>query len=125
MYELDITREFSAAHSLRGYNGDCSELHGHNWTVQVFIRSTELDAIGIAVDFKVLKKELNAILETLDHKHLNKLEMFGESNPTSENLAHYIYKTLGSKINDGRVKVHRVRVCESASSGASYFEDTL
>lgn len=123
MFELDITREFSAAHSLCGYNGDCSELHGHNWTVQVFIRSKELDSIGIAVDFKILKKELNAILETLDHKHLNKLPMFSECNPTSENLACYIYKTLGGKINDGRVKVYRVRVCESASSGASYFED--
>lgn len=122
MFELDITREFSAAHSLRGYNGDCSELHGHNWTVQVFIKSTELDSIGIAVDFKVLKKELNEILLTLDHKHLNTLDAFANANPTSENLAKHIYKTLSAKVNDERVTVSRVRVCESASSGASYFE---
>ena len=53
MFELDIRREFSAAHQLKGYNGDCSNLHGHNWTVEVFIRSEHLDEVGIALDFKV------------------------------------------------------------------------
>ncbi len=123
MFELDITREFSAAHALRGYNGDCKELHGHNWTIQVFVRSQELDEIGIAVDFKVLKKELNEILAELDHKYLNELPAFANCNPTSENIACYIYKRLAAAVNDGRAKVSRVRVCESLTSGASYFED--
>lgn len=123
MFELDITREFSAAHSLKGYSGDCALLHGHNWTVQVFIRSNELDTVGIAFDFKLLKKELNSILEELDHKFLNELPIFEDKNPTSENLARYIYKRLAATINDERVKLSKVRVCESPSSGATYFED--
>ena len=53
MFELDILRSFSAAHALRGYNGDCANFHGHNWTVQVFIQSETLNEIGIAVDFKI------------------------------------------------------------------------
>lgn len=122
MFELDITREFSGAHALRGYNGDCQCLHGHNWIIQVFVQSTELDQIGIAVDFKVLKKELDAILTELDHKYLNELPEFADKNPTSENLAKYIYKRLSSKVNDGKARVSKVRVCESLSSGASYFE---
>ena len=65
MFELDVTREFSSAHSLKGYCGNCSEKHGHNWSVQVFIRSRKLDEIGIAVDFKALKRELDAILAEL------------------------------------------------------------
>lgn len=124
MFELDVVREFSAAHSLRGYNGDCSALHGHNWMVQVFIQSPELDAIGIAVDFKVLKKELNRILEQFDHKYLNDLPCFADINPTSENLARVIYKQLSDAINGlGPAKVAKVRVCESPASGASYYED--
>lgn len=122
MFELDIRREFSAAHQLKGYNGDCSNLHGHNWTVEVFIRSEHLDEVGIALDFKVLKKELDVILAGLDHKFLNEHEEFRTKNPTSENIAMYIYKTLSAKINTETVKVSKVRVCESASSGATYFE---
>ena len=122
MFELDITREFSAAHSLRGYNGNCKSLHGHNWIIQVFVQSAELDELGIAVDFKVLKRELDTLLEELDHKHLNELPMFQNCNPTSENLARYIYKRLAAVVNDSRTHVSKVRVCESLTSGASYFE---
>jgi len=122
MFELDIRREFSAAHSLRGYNGNCSNLHGHNWVVQIFIRSEELDDVGIAMDFKVLKRELDVILEGLDHKNLNEHPAFREKNPTSENLAMFIYRELTSKINTENIRVSKVRVCESANSGASFFE---
>ena len=122
MFELDITREFSGAHSLRGYNGDCKCLHGHNWIIQVFVQSEELDEVGIAVDFKALKKELDAILKELDHKYLNELEAFRDCNPTSENLARVIYQQLGSKLNDERIKVTRISVEETPGSKASYFE---
>ena len=118
-----MEREFSSAHHLKGYNGNCSEKHGHNWGVQVFIRADELDEIGIAVDFKALKRELDAILLELDHKDLNTVPPFDQINPTSENIAKTIYQRLASKLNDSRVKVHRVRISENKSSGASYFED--
>lgn len=123
MFELDVIREFSSAHCLKGYCGNCSEKHGHNWSVQVFIRSEKLDEIGIAVDFKALKRELDAMLGELDHKDLNSIPPFDKLNPTSENIAMYIYKRLSGKLNGNGVKVYRVRVGENASSGASYFED--
>ena len=123
MFELDVIREFSSAHCLKGYCGNCSEKHGYNWSVQVFIRSEKLDEIGIAVDFKALKRELDALLGELDHKDLNLIPPFDKLNPTSENIAMYIYKRLSGKLNGNGVKVYRVRVGENASSGASYFED--
>jgi 6-pyruvoyltetrahydropterin/6-carboxytetrahydropterin synthase len=122
MYEIDIVREFSAAHCLRGYQGNCSALHGHNWAVQVFVRAKEVDNVGIAVDFRKLKQELDAILNELDHTNLNELDMFKDNNPTSELIAKYIYLILKEKINDSNVNVYKVRVCESPGSGASYFE---
>ena len=123
MFELDVIREFSSAHCLKGYCGNCSEKHGHNWSVQVFIRSEKLDEIGIAVDFKALKRELDTLLGELDHKDLNSIPPFDKLNPTSENIAMYIYKRLSGKLNGNGVKGYRVRVGENASSGASYFED--
>ena len=74
MYEIDIERDFSAAHYLRGYNGDCSCLHGHNWVIQVVAKAEKLDEIGIAIDFKRLKSELEVLLDGLDHKNLNDLD---------------------------------------------------
>lgn len=123
MFELDVEREFSSAHNLKGYNGNCSEKHGHNWGVQVFVHSNSLDEIGIAVDFKALKRELDAILLELDHKDLNTIPPFDTINPTSENIAKTIFDRLASKLNDSRIRVHKVRISENKSSGASYFED--
>lgn len=122
MFELDIAREFSAAHQLRGYQGACAFLHGHNWTVQVFVQAQELDRVGIALDFKTLKKELETILNEFDHKFLNDLPDFRDVNPTSERIAMIVYRRLSAAVNVPGVRISRVRVCESPSSGASYFE---
>ncbi|MBQ7731782.1 MAG: 6-carboxytetrahydropterin synthase QueD [Lentisphaeria bacterium] len=124
MYELDITRDFSAAHMLVGYDGLCSALHGHNWTVQVFIRASRLDEIGIAADFTVVKRELTAILASFDHKYLNELPEFEGINPTSENIARVLFERLAPVVNAPGVKLDRVRVCESPTSGATYIPDS-
>lgn len=123
MFEIEINRSFSAAHQLRGYNGDCCNLHGHNYKITVTVRSAELDRIGIALDFKRLKAELDSLLTELDHKFLNDLPAFTEINPTSENLARYLYRRMGEKMNGGPIKVCRVRVGESENSAVTYFED--
>ncbi len=123
MFELDVEREFSAAHNLRGYNGNCSEKHGHNWGVLVKIRAEELDSIGIAVDFKALKRELDSVLAGLDHRDLNTVPPFDRINPTSENLAKYVYGVLKARLNFPNAKIYSVRISESRSSGATYFEE--
>ena len=122
MYELEITKHFSGAHSLTGYPGDCRKLHGHNWQVTVVLQARELDEIGIALDFKTLKKELNAAIDRFDHAYLNELPEFADCNPTSENLARILYKDLSSKLNDERIRVARISVEETPGSKASYFE---
>ena len=122
MYELEVFRSFSAAHQLDGYKGDCSKLHGHNWQVTTVLQVKELDSVGIAIDFKILKKELDAVLDQFDHANLSCLPCFAEINPTSENLARIIYKALAAKLDDGNVKVARVKVSESPGSTASYYD---
>jgi len=118
MYSIKIEAYFSAAHFLRGYRGKCEELHGHNWKVEIIVEAKKVDKTGMVLDFKDLKMELNKPLEKLDHKCLNKIAYFKKVNPTSENIAQYIYKNLKFAIKN----LKSVTVWESHNSCASYYE---
>ena len=122
MYELTILSDFAAAHNLRGYEGECENLHGHNWKVEVMVTSKELNKIGLAVDFRVLKKMLEGILEKLDHKYLNEILPFDKENPSSENIARYIFNQFKKEIKGKGIKVARVLVWESDNAAATYYE---
>ena len=123
MYELTIETHFASAHNLRGYDGACERLHGHNWRVEVHVEVEKLDAIGMGVDFKILKAEAAKIVDRLDHYYLNEVPPFDdELNTTAENIACYIYKELSTALNDGNVQVSRIRVWESEKAAASYYE---
>lgn len=122
MYRLKIITSFAAAHCLINYQGECENLHGHNWKVEVTVTAQELDKAGLGIDFKILKRETNDLLKTLDHKYLNELPPFLELSPSSENLARYIHRELSGKLNNDNVKVEIVTVWESDFACASYYE---
>lgn len=123
MFEIEVSAAFEAAHFIRGYEGKCARLHGHNWTVEAIVRGKELDALGMLIDFKVLKAELNKVLDDFDHRYLNELETFADVNPTAENLARIIFKRLAaSKIFGGSKKLYAVKVHESPNSCVTYHE---
>lgn len=122
MYELVIESKFSAAHQLRGYQGKCEKLHGHNWRVAVAVTAERLDDQGIAIDFHDLKKALREVLDQLEHTFLNDIFPFTQINPSSENLAKWIFDTMAKKIDDGNLQVSSVTVWESDTASASYFE---
>jgi 6-pyruvoyltetrahydropterin/6-carboxytetrahydropterin synthase len=121
MYELKIITQFAAAHRLENFYGKCEALHGHNWKVEVFLGGEQLDEAGLLVDFGVIKARTNALLEEIDHKYLNELEAFREQNPSSENLARYLFERLSDALNLGGVRVIRVNIWESDTSCASYY----
>ena len=123
MYEVKIVTQFAAAHRLENFKGKCEGLHGHNWKVEVFLVGQELDHAGLLMDFGVVKARTKQLLEEIDHKYLNELAAFQDRNPSSENLARYLYERLGALFNGDRVKIHRVDVWESDTSCASYYQD--
>ena len=123
MFDIEIRRTFSAAHQLKGYDGDCRNLHGHNYNVIAVVRTDVLNEVGIALDFKRLKASLDEILDGYDHKNLSELPEYSQINPTSEVMARNIYRRLSDMLNDGTIKVHSIRIEESASSGGTYFEE--
>ena len=120
MFELMITDTIAAAHFLRGYKGRCENLHGHTWKIEVVLVSDKLDELGMVYDFSELKLMLKGILSGLDHQCLNDLPQFQDINPTTENMAKYIYYEFARKING--IKVKEVRVWESDTASAVYYE---
>jgi 6-pyruvoyltetrahydropterin/6-carboxytetrahydropterin synthase len=123
MYRLKVVTSFAAAHNLNNYQGECENLHGHNWRVEVTVTARELDRAGLGIDFKILKGETKELLNTLDHKYLNDLPFFEGQSPSSENISRFIFMELGKKLNNGNVKVETITVWESDFACASYYED--
>ncbi len=119
MFEIKIQKNFSAAHHLLNYNGECEKQHGHNWKVEVFVRGTELDKSNILMDFKVLKSKVSEVLKTFDHEDINELSMFKDVSPSSEIIAQYIYRILKRDIPN----IYKVSVWETDDNCASYFEE--
>ena len=119
LYCLTVTASFSAAHRLREYEGNCERLHGHNWRVEATVESEELDARGMALDFREMKGALNDILSRLDHKLLNDIPPFDAQNPSSENIARYIYEEMEGKIA-GAARLAAVTVWESEDARAEF-----
>ena len=122
MLEVSVMMSFGAAHNLRGYRGKCEALHGHNWKVEAVYASKTLDKIGMVTDFTVMREQLKSVLEEFDHKYLNQTAPFKKMNPTSENIAKFIYVSLKKLLRERRVKVCRVKVWETDNSSATYFE---
>jgi 6-pyruvoyltetrahydropterin/6-carboxytetrahydropterin synthase len=122
MYELFVEDHFSAAHHLRGYLGNCANLHGHNWQVKLLVQAKSVDQIGMAVDFRKLKSALGEIIGKLDHTQLNELPVFQTANPTCEALAKYLFHEASAILNDDNLRVTRIEVHETPKAGAAYFE---
>jgi 6-pyruvoyltetrahydropterin/6-carboxytetrahydropterin synthase len=122
MYELRIKLDFAAAHHLEGYPGDCSRPHGHNWGVEVFARSTQLDSIGIALDFRELKKAVKELIAPWDHQDLNRLDDFKTINPSAEVLAKLSFDRLSAQLNHEKTWIDRVTIWENERCSASFFK---
>lgn len=111
MYEVRKRLEISAAHQLRlSYESKCENLHGHNWIIDVYLRSETLNADGMVMDFTHIKRQIQ---DKFDHKVINDVVDF---NPTAENLAKYICDCLAPYC-------FRVDVQESIDNVASYIKN--
>jgi 6-pyruvoyltetrahydropterin/6-carboxytetrahydropterin synthase len=122
MYELKIITQFAAAHQIRGIEGGCERLHGHNWKVEVFVSGDKLDENGLLIDFRDMKDKTEALMEELDHRFLNELEPFITLNPSSENVSRYVYEALSRQLNTDTIRISKITVWESDSACASYTE---
>jgi 6-pyruvoyltetrahydropterin/6-carboxytetrahydropterin synthase len=120
VYEIAIKQSFSAAHALNGVGGTCEKLHGHNFTVEVFVSSHELNESGIVIDFRILKEWTDEVLKELDHKYLNEINYFKDFSSSSENIARFIYDRISERVTIHNLAVSKVTVWESEDARVTY-----
>lgn len=104
---------------LRETGGQCEELHGHNFAVEATATAQALNSEGIIVDFRDVKKWLDEVLGELDHRCLNELPFFSGINPSSENIARFIFDRVREKMPGG-LCLAKVTVWESEDARVSY-----
>ena len=118
---MDIFKEFTfeAAHLLphvpEGHK--CKRLHGHSFQVRITVRGPVDARSGWVMDFADIKRACEPVYHALDHRYLN--EIAGLENPTSENLARWIWKQLKPSLP----LLYKVDVRETCNSGCEYFGD--
>ncbi|MDR1867382.1 MAG: 6-carboxytetrahydropterin synthase QueD [Treponema sp.] len=122
MFLVRVETEFAAAHFLSAYNGRCEQLHGHNYTVRVWLKGAELDADGILVDFSLIRQILKDTVAPLDHCNLNDNPSFS-NNPSAERLAYYIFEKFYAALEAQNLQPEllcAVDVFENSGSLARY-----
>ena len=121
MFDIFIETHFAGAHHLREYPGNCEKPHGHNWKVQVTVRASKLDELGMGIDFKILKQKVNAKVDELDHCDLNEHPAFLSQNPSSVNIAIYLFDQLKSSLQHEHYQLYSISIRETESSGLTYY----
>ena len=122
MFEIGITDEFEAAHSLNGDFGAATRLHGHTYRVEVRLEAREVDPTGTFYDLGRLRSELRSVLEALHNRNLNDLPELAGTNTTAEVVARHIFRNLSVGVRAAGVESLKVTVWESSSCFASYRE---
>ena len=120
-FEITTTRYFCASHQLVLYDGSLEPLHGHNWVVRVAVIAPKLDSIGVVMDFHELERLVDAIVVPMHNHHLNEVEPFkSELNPSAENVAVHVGRSLRSKLPNG-VTLRSIAVWETPQNSAAYY----
>ena len=123
MYELKVVTKFAAAHQLTMVGSKCENMHGHNWKVEVYVTGEDTDDAGVLMDFGIIKKHVREIMSMLDHKYLNELDYFQNSQPSSENIAYFVATELQKRIDNQSVSLSKVTAWESDDAAATYIVD--
>jgi 6-pyruvoyltetrahydropterin/6-carboxytetrahydropterin synthase len=117
MFTISKQFTFSASHQLDHLPAShpCARLHGHNYTVEIVLRSTSLDERDFVLDYNELRVFNDWIMTTFDHHHLNDVLPVP---PTAENIARHLYKWA----KEHWPVVTAVKVSETSKTWAIYEE---
>lgn len=122
-YTVKVTNYFCGAHRLRGYKGDCVDVHGHNYQLTTEITATQLDELGMVVDFAHARPIIDTIIQQIDHKFFNEISPFDQINPTAENIAAWLFQQIAQQLNSDRIRVKAVNLQETPYEAVRYTEE--
>ena len=121
-----VTRKehFSSSHKLHNPNldieknellfGKCNNFHGHNYYLEVTLCGEVNPESGYVVDLKLLKEIiLSEVVDKVDHKYLNDIEIFNNTIPTTENMVKKFWEILNPKLNFPNAKLYSLKLYET------------
>lgn len=128
-----ITRKehFSSAHKLNNpalsaeqnleIYGKCNDFHGHNYYLEVTLKGEPDPNSGYVMDLKKLKRIIQTeILDKVDHKYLNDLDIFKNTIPTTERMAMVFWGLLTDKVKSENAELYSVKLYETAKNFVEY-----
>ena len=122
MFEVTIEETFAAGHALRNYKGKCENVHGHNYRCEVTVEGEQLDHVGLLVDFVLLKKVVQSVIDRMDHQWLNDFPPFDVLNPSAENIAKFLYDEASKEMREmpNAPRIKSITVWETDETSATY-----
>ena len=120
-FALGVSAEFRAAHKLVGGDfGPESELHSHDYRVEVVLEGDELDRHGFLVDIVELRSHLKALVDRFTSDTLNELSEFRGLNPGCEVFSRVFACALAERLDVGGLDALTVKIWESPDAWAHH-----
>lgn len=116
MFTLKKSYTFDSAHFIPGHE-KCGQVHGHTWTISIFIKGLKNETTQMVMDFHLLNSMVRPLVRDLDHTNLNNTI----SIPTAENIAEYFVAEIKAQITDNSIRVIGCQVQEG-DGGSVYYE---
>lgn len=122
VYRVKAEASFSASHQLRGYKAELEPLHGHNFRLEATLEASELEELGLVLDFVELEAMLKEVIAPFDHRHVNEIPPFDRINPTTELMARHFYEELEKRLPAPRVRLRQITLWEAPTYCATYMK---
>jgi 6-pyruvoyltetrahydropterin/6-carboxytetrahydropterin synthase len=122
MYTVSTEIRFRAKHALKMAGGAAEPMHDHNWRARAVVQTEHLDADGMVIDFYQIKRLLREAVRPLgESESINAVGEFQRAgiNPSTEQIARYIYERLAGELPEGLVLTEMV-VWETADCRGGY-----
>lgn len=130
---LYITRRehFSSSHKLENPKlskerneeifGKCNNLHGHNYFIEVTLTGTPDHESNYVMDLKILKKIIHEeILDKVDHRFLNEVDMFKGIIPTTEGMVIKFWEALAPQVKRDNARLYSIKLYETEKNFVEY-----
>ncbi|MEE2770439.1 MAG: 6-carboxytetrahydropterin synthase [Pseudomonadota bacterium] len=121
MLTVTIKNQFESAVKLYGYEGDCANIHGHTYQVSVSFYNIDTKA-DMVVDYYEAKTWVEKAIAPLDHRFINEVKPFDKRNPTTENIAKWLFEQI-NKLTTKDVNISDVTLSENNAFSVKYAPD--
>jgi 6-pyruvoyltetrahydropterin/6-carboxytetrahydropterin synthase len=122
MFEASYETTFCSTHRLTKEGQPIEPNHGHDWRVEVTAAGSDLDAIGVVVDFENLKHAVAAVAQEFHYRDMNEHPAFAAQSPSAEAVARHFFREVKARLGAEGSLLRRVRVWEAPGCSASYQE---